>query len=347
MSKVSLKDKVCGCLAGVAVGDAMGMPVEIMTPEEILLATGGRGVQGIIAPLQDKLKGTRDLPAGSVTDDTDLTNASARSLIRCGRFDIRDQAQEFVAEYKRGTIGWGRATTKAAKALIAFYETGVGQNPELPVPPPTKPGEGGGNGVAMKIAPLAIWNGLTEPKSLDPLLTRVMEFGLMTHGDPRASFSAYAVAMFVDKLMRRRRPMDRSEVTYFMTKVVNTVKQAEFRYQFFRPGGDRLSDKLALVLQSHGEVGRLRESVGNSCYALESIPFTLGIFLRHPQDFRAGVLEAVNAGGDADSTASMVGSLVGANCGLGAIPQEWLDAVPATAQAVRLGAKLLLAAKNR
>jgi len=63
---------------------------------------------------------------------------------------------------------------------------------------------------------------------------------------------------------------------------------------------------------------------GTSCYCLESVPFAISVFFRHPTDFRAGIFEAVNAGGDTDSNASMVGALIGANVGMTGIPEGML-----------------------
>ena len=84
----------------------------------------------------------------------------------------------------------------------------------------------------------------------------------------------------------------------------------------------------------------LREKIGTNCFAMESVPFAIATFLRHPTDFRAGVLEAVNAGGDMDTTASMVGAMIGANCGLSAIPDEWKNFRPEFAQPLELGERL-------
>ena len=36
-------------------------------------------------------------------------------------------------------------------------------------------------------------------------------------------------------------------------------------------------------------------------------------------------MEAVNAGGDTDSIASMTGALIGFNVGIQGIPKEWID----------------------
>ena len=62
-----------GCLLGGAVGDALGAPVEFMSLEEIRVQFGPRGVTG----LED---GT--WPAGSITDDTQMTLFTAEGLLR-------------------------------------------------------------------------------------------------------------------------------------------------------------------------------------------------------------------------------------------------------------------------
>jgi len=42
-------------------------------------------------------------------------------------------------------------------------------------------------------------------------------------------------------------------------------------------------------------------------------------------DFKKGVLAAVNHSGDSDTTGSMVGQLLGVCNGIDAIPQKWID----------------------
>ena len=84
----------------------------------------------------------------------------------------------------------------------------------------------------------------------------------------------------------------------------------------------------------------LRKTAGCGFTALDSVAFSIGTFLRHPCDFRTGVLEAVNAGGDSDTHASIVGALIGLNCGLSAIPKEWRDFSPLFQEAIEIGTKL-------
>ena len=88
----------------------------------------------------------------------------------------------------------------------------------------------------------------------------------------------------------------------------------------------------------------MRNKTGTGCFALESGPFAIGTFLQNPMNFRHEVLTAINAGGDTDSNASIVGALIGANAGLGVIPNEWVGFNPKFVQAFRFGELLYEAA---
>ena len=62
-------------------------------------------------------------------------------------------------------------------------------------------------------------------------------------------------------------------------------------------------------------------------HAIEELPVALGALLATGGDYRGAVLAAVNYGRDADSIATMVGSLCGALHGIAAIPEDWRDTV--------------------
>jgi ADP-ribosylglycohydrolase len=65
--------------------------------------------------------------------------------------------------------------------------------------------------------------------------------------------------------------------------------------------------------------------VGNSVLSWESVPYAIGVFLRNLDDPQAAIREAVNGGGDTDSIASIVGSLMGLLHGLDALPADWKE----------------------
>ncbi|MFP4008581.1 MAG: ADP-ribosylglycohydrolase family protein, partial [Spirulinaceae cyanobacterium] len=49
------------------------------------------------------------------------------------------------------------------------------------------------------------------------------------------------------------------------------------------------------------------------------------VWLRHPHDFEAAILEMISLGGDTDSTAAILGVILGARVQKLGIPSKWLD----------------------
>ena len=76
------------------------------------------------------------------------------------------------------------------------------------------------------------------------------------------------------------------------------------------------------------------------------MPFVIGTFLRHMDDFAGGITEAVNAGGDTDTNAAIVGSLIGARVGMDGIPSEWANFRPEYAVARKIAAGLVRLFEN-
>ena len=75
------KDKFYGCFVGLAVGDALGAPLEFTRP-------------GSFEPITDMIEGGKLLiKKGEFTDDTSMALCLADSLIRSNGFDPRGQGQ--------------------------------------------------------------------------------------------------------------------------------------------------------------------------------------------------------------------------------------------------------------
>ena len=314
------RDKFRGCLVGAGIGDALGMAVETLSHRQIAGATGGKGVRGYLKAIQTRIADTRNLPPGSTTDDTQLMLAVCHSLIDCRRFSVLDQARKLVEACTNSPFNYGLSTRTGVEEIRLWFQSGgkQGRHPETISGPPKEDGAGCGNGVAMKIEPLALFCAAAEGTGqTDPLLTFVMDLGLMTHGDPRASIAAYAMAVIVGKASVGETPL--------FEDVIDRVMIAESRYRYFRKNEDEFSGALMLARKHLGSADEVRDIIGTEGNALESVAFAIATFFRHPADFRAGVLEAVNAGGDADTTASMVGGMIGANVGLAGIPADLVE----------------------
>ena len=167
-------------MLGVAVGDALGQPVEAFPPDRIRREFG---------EVRDFLPGDPRLPmplgAGQWTDDTQMTLDIGRSILRCGKVDPEDIAREFVAYHQSGGIRFsGFAVTYALKLLrmgIPWDRSGLSDEMSA------------GNGAAMRIAPVA----LLDCKDLQRLKEDSRLASIITHRHPEAVAGARAVAFLV------------------------------------------------------------------------------------------------------------------------------------------------------
>lgn len=137
MDVLTLQDRALGAYLGFAVGDALGATVEFMTAGEIAQRYGvhNRMIGG----------GWLRLAPGHVTDDTEMSLALGRSLIRCGGLDLHDLCEEFVAWLRSGPVDVGNTCRRGIRRYIT---SGTVAGPYF---------EGdAGNGAAMRVLPLAL-----------------------------------------------------------------------------------------------------------------------------------------------------------------------------------------------
>jgi ADP-ribosylglycohydrolase len=359
---MELIDRIRASLLAHRAGEGLGMPYETMKREKILASTGGRGVTEMDLPVQRTLKDTKDLPRGAETDDWTLTRACAESLIARGGHDLEHQARAHVQAVDTFPFGFGYTTLVGLRQVRGFFSgASWGRSPEAPAPCPRKKGKSGapgvqgrgrGNAVGMKIAPHALWHALRQERfEPEPLLSQVMELGRMTHSDIRASIAGYALAVTVAKCLREP-IVTRHDATSFVRFLIAQVKIAEDRYRFVLDDPDTVSGRLARFDRCLGSADNLREGIGCGFDSMESIPFSIGVFLRQFDHPERALTEAVNAGGDTDTNGAMTGSMVGVNAAgiydttlAALLPSRWTEALPDKGKgAIDLGTRLYQAA---
>ncbi len=321
-------ERVQACLLGVRIGDALGQPVETMTRQQILEAVvpgkrKGEAITRFYPAIQERIRQTATLQAGDTTDDWQLTEVVAQSYCACRGFNSKDMIDRHIAALKATTTGWGRGSQRSIEDIVLWQQTNgeQGRNPDEPLPPPCGK-RGAGNGVAMKIAPLALFHGLRSPQ-LDALgiYHDVAQLARLTHPDPRSFFAAYALALVITDVLRN--PIqDLRQSRALLEKVIWYVREQE-EQSHAELTDTSASAVLALLRDRLGDTERIFQDIGPGFLATESVMYAIGVFLSIPTDFKQAVLTAVNDGGDSDSTASMIGGMVGANCGLASIPVSW------------------------
>jgi ADP-ribosylglycohydrolase len=297
-----------GALIGTAIGDALGRPAEGRSPAQ-LKEEYGRLVD--FRPWRH----WQDGPRGTVTDDTQMTMCVAECLIaNNGRIDPFDLAERFVAWLVIGR-GKGEACVQAVSALSAgtpWHEAGVAS---------------AGNGAAMRAAPV----GLVHIGNINALRLDAALSSVVTHADPMAVCSAVAHAWLVARLITiSAGSVDPVALVEDLCNTIVDIPDPGYpeRGWQYRPNKTpapvRLVDRLAEVPRWLGaSLEAASEWFYCGAFVLESLPMALWHFLSAPEDPEEAVVNAVMAGHDADTVASMTGAYAGAYLGDHSFPSRW------------------------
>jgi ADP-ribosylglycohydrolase len=289
----------------MAIGDALGMAVEGWTAERIQTEFGW------LDHYESRRNGSGEveLERGEITGDTEMALCLTEGLISAGGFVDPDAIGiRFVKMIERpGPDLLGRTTRLAIERMAETgeYQQGAGGD-WLP-----------GNGAAARSAPLGLLHavGRFNPE----VFTReILRAGLITHYEPEALNGALALAYAVRLVVNGEIPPEMllAEVASFVDEdeVARKIRQAD---QLVSSGGTPEADR-----------DHLRQ-IGTSAYVAEAVAAALYCFATHPNDFRAAILTAVNAGGDTDTIAAMTGALSGAHLGARALPPDLVDGLEA------------------
>lgn len=281
----SLRDRFRGALVGIAVGDALGAPVE--------------GRHDVPASYLKSLEG--DPPNLRYTDDTAMTIGVARSLVECGRFDGGHMAESLAEIYTREPWrGYGAGPPRVFSAM-------AGGTPWDRAARDLFGGEGSyGNGGAMRVAPVSL--------HAFPNIGRTAETARLaatiTHTHPEGLDGAAAQAVAISVVLGSEGPISATELISTLVEHVGTsVFHSKLRH-IEHAIGARPLDELADVL-------------GTGIAARSSVPTALACFLTHQDSFAAAVTAAIGLGGDTDTIAAMAGALAGAMHGYAAVPPTW------------------------
>ena len=175
------KKKVLGILQGVSLGDAMGMPTEVL-PQELIREKFPSGIHELLGSVSGGPY-KRDLPAGSITDDTVNTLLVCKMLIKNnGKIDSRQFIESLIRWTQDSNMSQyvaGPSTKSAIKAIqngLPLEKAGI---------------TGTTNGAAMKISPVGI---VFDYKNASALIKAVSAICMPTHNTSIAIAGASAIA---------------------------------------------------------------------------------------------------------------------------------------------------------
>jgi ADP-ribosyl-[dinitrogen reductase] hydrolase len=332
MPQVTRIDRVRGCLLGLAIGDALGAPLEGLSAQQIR-AHYGQVVDYVDGSRAWKRKPYRWRMPGLYSDDTQQALAICDVLLERRRVDPDRLAELYVglATPKGAYAGAHRGIGRSFRQVLADLERGAS---------PRLTGQtSAGIGAAMRIAPVALYfNG-----DHDGMFGSAMDSSLMTHRDIRSLAGAMAVAHAVRRIAAGD-PRDPSILLWLAADVARAEDRIADRYADLVSSIDvhrhSLSRSIAHVesllerpreralaalveeANRHGAEPTCRRATMG--FPPACIPTCLYLLMT-TDSLEEALIEVVNLGGDADTTGAILGALAGAHYGVAAIPDRWLD----------------------
>jgi len=304
-------ERAIAALYGLAIGDALGMPMQMMSRESITKRYGR--LSGFESGAADHPIAA-GMPAGSITDDTEQTLLLARHLVQnAGRVD--------AAEFARLLVAWEDAMRARGSLDLLGPSTRGAVTALLDGVPIEEAGRFGiTNGAAMRVTPIGIVAGSTDLKAL---VDRVVEASMVSHNTGVAIAGASAVAAAVSA------GLDGATVSESIPIAIRAAAIGRDRGYWVAAGDVSRRIEWAVRLTDGDDVERsladVAELVGTSLATQESVPAAFAILALHSDDPWQAVLTAASLGGDTDTIAAMVGAVTGA-CG-GAFPSAAMATV--------------------
>ncbi len=291
---MNLEKSILGCLLGTAVGDAIGLPCEGLSKQRQQRIYPDLSTYHLI------------FGRGMVSDDTEHACLTAQALLVSG-----GETAPFRSCLARQLRWWltGLPAGIGLATLRSLIRLWFGVSPE-------RSGVySAGNGSAMRSPIIGVCYG----HDLDRLRDLVRASTCMTHSDPKALFGALAVAWAAYLASTNpNRDITPQEYTQSVTPLLG-AEAKELTGLIERVASSVQAGETTEAFASQLGLGK-----GVTGYIYHTVPVVLHAWLRHQQNYREAILEIIRCGGDTDTTAAILGGIVGARVGKEGIPQEWL-----------------------
>ncbi|MER9744230.1 ADP-ribosylglycohydrolase family protein [Mesorhizobium sp. M0187] len=308
MPDSTILDRAMGALVGGALGDALGMPTQLLSPARIAELYGH--VEDFVAPFADHPV-SKGLVAGTITDDTEQALLLGRILVQSGdRFDharwvnaLLDWEREVKARGSYDLLG------PSTKRAIDAINDGV--------PAEEAGSRGDTNGAAMRIAPVGIMMPL-EP--LDAFIAKVAETCRATHNTSIAIATAAAVAAAVS------RGVAGGDWRAASDSAVAAARRGA-RLGHWVTGGDiaariAWAQELVRGKTTRDAIGLITDLVGTGVASQESVPAAFAVLeVAQGDPWQAAIISA-NLGGDTDTIGAIASGMAGACVGFSQLPQQ-------------------------
>lgn len=287
-----------GCLLGMAIGDALGGPVEFLSLEQIKEKYGESGISAF-----DEWDG---FEPGSYTDDTQLSLATAKGCIHAHFNLMREgEARSLETMYQKyrewlESLKDPSQIRRPGYTCMNVLQGGERGTIENPVNTSTEV-----SGLLRTAAAgLAFPSGMAFREGAD--------YAALTHGHPSSYFAAGFLSEIISHLLEYKSLQDAVELSIEQLTV-------------FENHGDLLR-QLEKTLELYIDQASIEESIvvlGGGVAAAEVLAVGVLCSLKNSSAFHKGVRDAVNHSGASPSSGLVAGAILGTSLGFEAIPESF------------------------
>jgi ADP-ribosyl-[dinitrogen reductase] hydrolase len=290
-------------LFGISIGDAMGVPLEFISREELS--------QNPVADM--RAFGTFNQPKGTWSDDSSLTFCLAESLLN--GFNLKDIATKMI-QFKDDaywtahnevfdigittTLGIDVLEDIIAKKEYHLLEKLGNMEDELT----------NGNGALMRILPIICY---VKNKPILQQFEIIWQVSALTHYHIRSAIACLIYIKFAENLINGLS----KEIAY--NNMQNEI------HSFFIEYATPLEEQQVFDRLIQNQIVNCPiEEIRSAGYVLDSLEASIWC-LMNTNSYKDAVLKAANLGHDSDTIASIVGGLAGILYGYESIPNEWMQ----------------------
>ncbi|MEN8148822.1 MAG: ADP-ribosylglycohydrolase family protein [Planctomycetota bacterium] len=281
---MKVADRTAGSLLGLAVGNALGAPLDRMGPEQIQIRHGT--VREMIGG------GWLLLRPGQTTTPVALARRVAESLVEKRGLDGADVGARFASYYRTAP----KDVSGALRTALAMLADGA-DPAEIAARVRELTGEDSADhGTLARAVPLAL-----AFRARDKLQAAAAREARVTHFDPTAGAASAALAVLLSFLL-----------------------SGKGRAEAFDLAWDWLEEHSREIPNVLPDVpARTETEIAPGSLAVAALETAVWYFLTS-SDFEETVVRVANRGGEAAVTTAVAGALAGARWGVGAIPVRWL-----------------------
>jgi ADP-ribosylglycohydrolase len=297
-SKMSASDanerlgRALSSLEGLSVGDAFGGFFEFASPLSV------RARKRILPK-----------PTWHYTDDTNMALSLFAILRQYGEVN-QDQLATSLANHVERSRGYGLGT----RAILSRIKRGLNFREVVQI---AWGGGSYGNGGAGRAALVGAYFADDDSAGgLERIIEQARRATSVTHAHPESIAGAIAVAVATSWAWRLRNTgPDRQD---FLDIILQAVPESEVRQGICRARDLPTATTLSEVVSKLGN--------GSKVSVQDTVPLALWIVCEYLNDYQEALWQAALAGGDVDTCAAIIGSIIVMFIGVEGIPKPWVHA---------------------